>query len=377
MISDIAAKSADYDWLVFLIAVLGIINLVILQPHCRKGTVTAFRRLAISFHRFVSILDDVWNPRSRRVALKLPSTLPWRELVEPLCPSTEASPATENLPEETGCVTLLPPQILVKQLVDCLNDEVDAELLSFESQNLAAATHQGPRARQEDFCISFEIDAGCGSYSVSIVADGCGGHAGGRIASFIATSAAAIFVADEIINGTGNPNAESTAILAIEQAASALRLAAVSTAMPLSTSLRSTLIIAIADENTYSFAHAGDGAAVVASTQLKQHRHVLTPAKGERNNQLTSSVGPKIVGEIGSGTAAWQDDDLLISCSDGVADLVVEEFYPTLAECCVNESYSKAASGMLDVLAQSPHVSDNMALAIIGRPQRKGGQTDV
>lgn len=373
MISVIATNLV-HDRIAILITLLGIINLLVLQPRCRKGIVIAFRWFESGFLRFASFIHDIWSPPSRRVALELPSTLPWQELVVPIRSSSEASLAREGLSKETGSITPLPPHDLLKQFVNCLNNEVEAEVLSFEIQNLGAAIHQGPRARQEDFSLSFAIDAGYCSYTIAIVADGCGGHAGGDVASYLAVSAAAIFVADEIINGTGNPNVESTAILAIEQAASALRLNAVINGMPLSTSLRSTLIITIANANTYSYAYVGDGAAVVASSQSRQHRHILTPAKGERSNHLTSSVGPKIIGEVGSGTANWQDDDFIIICSDGVADLVVEEFYPTLAECCAThtDNFSEAATSMLDALAQSPHVTDNMALAIIGRPQRKG-----
>ena len=234
------------------------------------------------------------------------------------------------------------------------------------------ARHIGPvRSSQQDYAITYCV----GDIEVGLLADGCGGHQWGELASYIGVVGAASSLASTLafLPHDRKHQLEKIARLAIEDASLAVATQAVAYGISQANSLRSTLIVVLSHGDQFAWAHLGDGGGWLLRANDQHLDSFLTPAKGAQQNSLLSSLGPDIRGEIASGTRPWSDADFLCIASDGVADVIdhsafVEACHATCFEHCGD--LSAAAEHVLDLLVNSEGVSDNVSLGFIGRGRK-------
>jgi serine/threonine protein phosphatase PrpC len=137
--------------------------------------------------------------------------------------------------------------------------------------------------------------------------------------------------------------------------------------------MRSTLIVLLAEDDRFAWANLGDGGGWTIQATPWHWDSFLVPAKAGQPNLLLSSLGPQIRGEILSGTRLWGDADLLLIASDGVADVIDHgAFFGFCLEIGLQNrgNLNDTAKTALEMLADSPGVSDNLSIGVIGRGRR-------
>lgn len=223
----------------------------------------------------------------------------------------------------------------------------------------------GARDHNEDYACSFSLPQGADVAPLQcvLVADGCGGHKGGRDASYLAVRHAA----ESLLANTGlAPVAQLTK--AFTSASDALRRIGTEFWGP--RDLRTTLIILLATKEHYHLGWIGDGGAVV-------HRAngdwdvMLTPHKGEAQNLLLASLGPTQDGEPTFVCVSRQPGDRLFMGSDGVFDVIEEPtqfwawFESTVAEGHAPQTQMDA---LMEAAGKDKHFDDNLTVAYLHTP---------
>jgi serine/threonine protein phosphatase PrpC len=189
------------------------------------------------------------------------------------------------------------------------------------SWNLGLSSIAGPvRSENQDYALAFSLN----DLQVLIIADGCGGHAYGQRAAYVAARAAAeaaIEMPGKIWRKNKPIDIAKSAMQSAEQqlAAEAQRLGLA----PDADALRTTLIVVVGNQKQYGLAHIGDGGGYIVreSGQIEQF---LEPQKadGQSPNILAASLGPQIQGEPVMHAIARMPGDVLLAGTDGVFDRI-------------------------------------------------------
>jgi len=228
----------------------------------------------------------------------------------------------------------------------------------------AIASLPGAREVNEDYACAFELEDQVANDRLHcmLVADGCGGHAGGREASCLAVRAAS----QTLIQRADLPVEERVRV-AFENASTALIEAGKS--WP-ENSLRTTLIVVVATKSAYYCGWIGDGGIDVHRGN-GQWEALLKAHKSGAQNLLAASLGPDLVGEPSFAKHARKAGDRLYLGSDGVFEVYTDAaafwgawFEPTSTqrppEACLHE--------LLNACAKHSAFDDNMSVAYLATP---------
>jgi serine/threonine protein phosphatase PrpC len=266
------------------------------------------------------------------------------------------------------------PTDMIQRVIRSINDLQPRHKLQIANDEwqVGFARHIGPtRESQEDYVIALR----CGDFRVCLLADGAGGHPLGEWASYCGIVGAAASIAQTLaFRPAGRDlSLERAARQAMEDASFAIAIHAVANGIPQLDSMRSTLIVLLATDHEFAWANLGDGGGWTIQATPRSFNSFVVPAKGGQQNFLRSSLGPQIRGEIFSGTKPWDDADLLVIASDGVADVIDQEafFNVCLATGLQKRGHlNDTAEAVLQMLAESPGVSDNLSIGFVGRGRR-------
>jgi PPM family protein phosphatase len=226
---------------------------------------------------------------------------------------------------------------------------------------------------------SKEIRGGKGF--LAIVADGMGGHAAGEIASQMAveTVAKTYFDRDE--------SPEESLFFALTKANRNIWQAAAKNARQKGMGTTCTAV-AIIDTRLY-LAHVGDSRAyLLKKGQLfqfsKDHTYVqslvdqgvITPSDAEKHperNVLTRAMGThsRVDIDVAAVPYAFENDDRLFLCSDGLYDYLSSE---EIAQLLLTPSLSEAAAQLID-LAKQRGGHDNITVLLAERVSPETFQT--
>ena len=225
----------------------------------------------------------------------------------------------------------------------------------------------GSRNANEDYGCSYELkDAQAGSaLQCMFVADGCGGHNGGREASCLAVRAASEAVLQEV---KANPTQRVQA--AFNAASAALIRAGRHWD---ANSLRTTLIVVLADESNYYCGWIGDGG-IDLHRANGQWEALLIPHKSGAQNLLAASLGPDQVGKPSFATHARQPGDRLYVGSDGVFDVYSDPsaFWGSWFEgASTARAPQTCLTELLAKCAEHTAFDDNMTVAYLHTPAHR------
>lgn len=221
----------------------------------------------------------------------------------------------------------------------------------------------GSRNANEDYGCTFELTATqAGSKLQCIfVADGCGGHDAGREASCLAIRAAS----EAVLKDFKAPPAQR-----VQTAFSAASAALIHAGRQFDeNSLRTTLIVVLADESNYYCGWIGDGG-IDLHRANGQWETLLIPHKSGAQNLLAASLGPDQVGEPSYAThARWPGDRIYIG-SDGVFDVYNDPsaFWEWFETASLTKSPQNCLTELLAKCADHASFDDNMTVAYLNTP---------
>ena len=247
--------------------------------------------------------------------------------------------------------------------------------------NLGLASVKGQvRDEQQDYCLSLQTT----DYTVLIIADGCGGHPRGALASRIACLGAYREAVNRLLlTPIMDDTPQQLALAMLNGGCETLSNEAASQGMdPDGKGLRTTLIIVVANATEYGYAYIGDGGGVVLRTS-NTIEQVLIPQKDETMpHVLFASLGPAMHGDAVHGTCPREEGDLLVVGTDGVFDRVDQQFPKQALEHALHDkgNLAKTVDRILDSLVNHQDeygyvCDDNMTLGLLGtgsKPQLTG-----
>lgn len=232
---------------------------------------------------------------------------------------------------------------------------------------MAVESRRGGRRSNEDRSAAFSVE----DCDVLIVADGMGGHIGGARAASIAVETASDYLVRRLPLARDTELVEDLVRSAFIRAAEAL--AAEDAEIGLGgrgvDALRTTLIVAVATPDDYVVGAQGDGGAW-AQRASGITVTLMKPAKGDASNIVTASLGPAPEGQVEITTKRRMKGDLLVVCSDGVADRVGPEFDEALRAYADDATdANEIVRPILDSFEERPVVfDDNITLGILFTP---------
>lgn len=212
---------------------------------------------------------------------------------------------------------------------------------------------------------------------LAILADGMGGHVGGEIASSMAVDTILEMVRDNIENNAPGVESEfSDESLCVQQAVEYANHLVYSTqeSQPEYRGMGTTIVVALFYNNQVSIAHIGDSRCYLYRNQAleqltKDHsllqelidRGFYTPE--EAKNSSNKNLVTRALGIEASSTPDIQENiviagDIFLLCSDGLTDLVDDEF----------------------ILLTLERFSDNLEVAakqLISRANHNGGKDNI
>jgi len=253
-----------------------------------------------------------------------------RQVVPTVSPCQDSACLGEALADSTW----QPPG---KQLEELLAEATSNRSLrhkpSFEAVpwNLGFTTHVGPiRQENQDYALAFEVNG----HQVVIAADGVGGVPHGKLASFLAATAAA----KSVISALGTARRSTSCDIelgvraAIAEASGRLRTAGDELGInDLLDGLRTTLIVVVGSRKSYAYAYIGDGGGCVLRRDGSVDSFIVPQkAGGGATNILAASLGPVPMGKPETGTLTRKRGDLLVIGTDGVFDRAEKQFPKTV-----------------------------------------------
>lgn len=222
-----------------------------------------------------------------------------------------------------------------------------------------------------------------------VVADGMGGASAGEVASQVAVGEVTEFLADHAAQQAANPeDLLRSAIFSANQ-----RIWKMAQEVAAYAGMGTTVVAALADENSVVFAHVGDSRGYFwHDGELVQvtHDHSLV-AELVRRGQLTEeealhhpqrNIVTRSLGTLESNDAdieviPWQPGDALLLCSDGLSNLLSTEelagFVGAAAAVDSQTEVEQAADEMLH-LAMERGAPDNITLIVATYPQGGAAQ---
>lgn len=239
--------------------------------------------------------------------------------------------------------------------------------LRARASRMSIQSRRGGRRTNEDRSTAFSV----GPYDVLVAADGMGGHVGGARAASIVVASVQRYLEHRLPPECDTELVRDLVRSAFARAAEAL--AAEDAEIGLGArgvdGLRSTLIVAVASPETYVVGAQGDGGAWVQRASGIT-LPLMTAAKGEAANIVTSSLGPVPEGSVEIAVQSRMARDLLVVCTDGVADRVGPEFDEALrAHADDAEDAREIVRSILGELEQRPLVfDDNITFGLVITP---------
>lgn len=232
---------------------------------------------------------------------------------------------------------------------------------------MAIESRRGGRRSNEDRSAAFSVD----EYDVLVAADGMGGHIGGARAASIVVASVQEYLEDRLALARDIELATDLVRSAFVRAAEAL--AAEDEEMGLGKrgvdALRSTLIVAVVNADSYVVGAQGDGGAWVQRGSGITIP-LMTAAKGEAANIVTASLGPAPEGTVEIMKKRRMPRDVLVICTDGVADRVGPEFDQAIrAHADEATDAREIVRPILDEFEKRPAVfDDNLTLGLLVTP---------
>jgi serine/threonine protein phosphatase PrpC len=247
--------------------------------------------------------------------------------------------------------------------------------LAFE---VSTALSKGARVRQED-ALACDVPEG-GAAGLVVLADGCGGHAGGEIASRTAVEAALGELGVAVQTAARLPELLRQAV---EAANAAVRAHAVQAQM---NDMRTTLLALVLRESELYWASVGDSPLYLLregrlrrlneTHSLAAHLDVLVAA-GEMTAReadahparhcLTSALGAQNVERIDCPdmALALRAGDAIVAASDGVMTLGEAAIAAALAPEVTDRFSSPASALRSAILDAATDSQDNIAIAVL------------
>lgn len=215
---------------------------------------------------------------------------------------------------------------------------------------------------------------------LAVVADGMGGASAGEVASRLAIDEVCRFVEQALLTHQGNE--EEVLREAVYKANRKIWEAAMEKEDY--TGMGTTLVAALFDDEQVTFAHVGDSRGyILQSGELKQvtndhslvaelvRRGQLTEEEAlhhPQRNIVTRSLGTSEFSYPDIKKVAWQEDDVLMLCTDGLTNLVTQgeltEHLRSLKTAKNNQEVEKVANSLID-LALERGGSDNITLVLV------------
>ncbi len=262
-------------------------------------------------------------------------------------------------------------------------DEPPNNLLGCE---LGIETVQGPRARNEDFAAALRAD----DTLICAIADGMGGHSGGREAAEICVRS----VIDALIAQPATIGPRRACMVAIDPINSWIH--AIGRRDPLLAHMGCTLTLAILRGRRIHVAHVGDTRLYrLRDGNLDCLTQDHTPGTPGTKNQLTRAIGLSDTARVDYDSHEIAVHDRYLLCSDGVhgglddrrlASLLGRRAAPARTAADIVESSMASGSGdnatalVLDVLSLPPFdalgASQTLAALPVIAPPRAGAVID-
>lgn len=194
--------------------------------------------------------------------------------------------------------------------------------------NVGFGTATGKVAKEnQDAICGFSIN----ERTVIVIADGCGGHDYGREASLCAVYGASTSIIRSYATGIEYLASHTEAVIAsaIESAISEIVVCAnIKGLKKNEQGLRTTLIVLIADKDSYTLGYCGDGGACILR-ENGEIENMLQPQKQEgTQNILTSTLGAEMMGQPEILRMERQAGDLVLAGTDGIFDRVNMQSFP-------------------------------------------------
>lgn len=284
-------------------------------------------------------------------------------------------------PRRTGRLSVIHPEKLLEtlKLTPTLGslDRV-APKLPTEPWSLGYATHAGHvRSENQDYVAAFNFHG----RDIVIIADGMGGLKHGREASFLAVRAAVMTVITQLSNPVRRRSARPEKIAAATLAQAHLALATEADRFgvtDIDDGLRTTLIVVVAQKAQVGYAYIGDGGGWLVRTS-GEVESFLTPQKHENAaNVLSASLGPTLQGSSASGTFERAFGDVVIVCTDGIADRIDPATFlnnvMTVGDQTGGDFQSLSAKVVSDLASATDEAGficdDNLTIGMIGTGDR-------
>lgn len=194
---------------------------------------------------------------------------------------------------------------------------------------VGVASSEGTRTSQEDACDVLHL----AGVDVLVVADGLGGHPGGKRAAQLATTSILDLIRRQLPAITTNDPELLVSVLrsAFARASDALRIEADDTGLARLgvDALRTTALVLVATLDHYVVGGIGDGLVLVRREDGSlESLHEVTGKLAQ--NLLEGSLGPTHHGEPAFEIAPRLPGDLALLATDGVSDRVTPPFYEGL-----------------------------------------------
>ncbi len=236
-----------------------------------------------------------------------PTDAPEEPVVEPASPVDADEQPVASAPQALFGLAYVEPQVMLASM----KRAYPKRRIEQASGSFALSSVTGHNTENQDYGLAFDFtSAALGPIQVAIISDGCGGHFGGRIASYTSVSACV----EHLLQSTERKLID--AARGCFEAASQ-HVANVGTQMWGSNEFRCTLIVLLANQSEYALAYLGDGGADVRRVD-GTWECLLTPQKDEKTGWLTGSLGPNQYGDYVLKSLERKPGDFLVAGTDGI-----------------------------------------------------------
>lgn len=210
--------------------------------------------------------------------------------------------------------------------------------------DVAAVTHCGGRESNED-AVQTWFSPQC---AFSVVSDGVGGEPWGEVASGMAVAEVAAFAHRVVTHwqSRGKPvPAERLVHLAFRKACRALQREAEASGRL--AGMRATLLISLVVGDQLTYGYLGDGGIYICDAGNDSLHELLVPMRAGEAGPLTGSIGPDLRGTPVIGTCTLAPGSIVLSTTDGLADLLEEPHWLALCRQLVGDADPTATLGQL------------------------------